>query len=255
MAPRPRRPRPKISLWARFRWWLRFCHSPLRLRGSYRRLSHHNRYPLLKLLRMFIPYPTWYFPIEGPFPLRPLIEDTQNKTNIINSHFGDIHNLRDVPIWRWRDTPLRSIYRLYELHLADKYALIGWETEYFFFRPDWKLVDIPDPKDPDPIRYAILASITEEILDAFNWRLSLGLRRNGEKVLREDEGDPWPPFTPEELPNWTAKVAPIDKGQLKQTVPPGSLDADGNLVLEERGKSLNFRKRNIITNSGWLYTI
>lgn len=85
--------------------------------------------------------------------------------------------------------------------------------------------------------------------------MSLGLRRNGEKVLREDEGDPWPPFTPEELPNWTAKVAPIDKGQLKQTVPPSSLDADGILVLEERGKSLNFRKRNIITNSGWLYTI
>ncbi|CAG8429242.1 unnamed protein product [Penicillium salamii] len=255
MAPRPRRPRPKISLWARFRYWLRYWHSPLRLRGSCQRLSHHNSYPLFRLLRMFIPFPTWYFPIEGPLPLRPLIEDTQNKTNIIHSHFGDIHNLRAIPIWRMRDTLLRSIYRLYELHVSDNYALVGWETEYFFFHPDWKLADIPDPKNPDPLRYAVIASITEEIHEALNWRLGLGLRRNKEHVYREDDSDPWPQFTPEELPQWTAKVAPIDKEQLKKAVPRESLDADGNLVLEEGGTAPNFTKRNIITNSGWLYTI
>lgn len=143
----PRRPRPKISLWARFRYWLRHLESPLRLRASYIRLSHQNKYPLLALLRMFIPYPTCSFPIPGPYSPRELIEDTKNKTGIIDSHFGEIHNLRAIPVWRMRDTPLRSVYRLYELHLADHYALMGWETEYFFFRPDWMLKDIPDPKD------------------------------------------------------------------------------------------------------------
>lgn len=75
---------------------------------------------------MFIPYPSWFFPIPGPFSARALIEDTKHNTGIITSHFGDIHNLRAIPIWRMRDTPLRSVYRLYELHLADHYELMGW---------------------------------------------------------------------------------------------------------------------------------
>ena len=251
----PPRRRPKISLWARFRTWLRYAHSPLQLRNSLIRLGHQHQYPLLTLLRMFIPYPSWFFPIPGPFPLRALIEDTKNETGIITSHFGDIHNLRAIPIWRMRDTPLRSIYRLYELHLADHYALMGWETEYFFYRRDWKLGDIPDPRDPDPLRYAIIASIVDELHEAVNWRLSLGLRRHGEHVYREEDGDPWPPFTPEELPDWTKKVAPIDKDLLRLSVPPESLDKEGNLVLEANGKNPNFARRNIITNTGWLYTI
>ncbi|GAQ10371.1 hypothetical protein ALT_7692 [Aspergillus lentulus] len=171
-------------------------------------------------------------PSQSPvsFSLRELIEDTKNETGIITSHFDDIHNLRSIPIWRMRDTPLRSIYRLYELHLADHYELLGWETEYFFYRRDWKLRDIPDPGDPDPLR-------------------------NREHVYREEDGDPWPPFTPEELPGWTKKVAPADKDLLRLSVPPESLDAEGNLVLEANGKSPNFARRNIITNSGWFYTI
>lgn len=254
MAP-ARRPRPKISLVARFRTWLRYWESPLRLRSSYIRLSDQHKYPLLALLRMFIPFPTWFFPIPGPNSLRALIEDKKNGTGIINSQFEYIHNLRAIPIWRMRDTPLRSIYRLYELYLADHYALMGWETEYFFFRPDWKLKDIPDPKDPDPLRYAVIASIVEELHEAVNWRLSLGLRRDRTHVYREDDHDPWPPFTSEELPSWTSCVPPINRDLLKVSVPAESLDAEGNLVLEENGKSQNFARRNIITNTGWLYTI
>ncbi|KAL2827580.1 hypothetical protein BDW59DRAFT_144033 [Aspergillus cavernicola] len=154
-----------------------------------------------------------------------------------------------------RDTPLRSIYRLYELHLADRYALMGWETEYFFYRLDWKLRDIPDPKDSDPLRYAILASIVEELHEAVNWKLSLGLRRNRKHILQEEDSEPWPLFTPEELPDWTRKVAPIDRDLLKRSVPPEMLDTEGNLVLETNGKGPNFARRNIITNTGWFSTI
>lgn len=250
----PRRPRPKISLWARFRTWLRYWHSPLKIRGSLTRLSNH-KHPLLTLLRMFVPFPSWFFPVPGPFTPRALIEDTKKETGIIVSQFGEIHNLRAIPIWRMRDTPLRSVYRLYELHLADHYELMGWETEYFFYRPDWRLRDIPDPKDPDPLRYAILASIVEELHEAVNWRLSLGLRRNHEHIYREDANDTLPPFTPEELPGWTTRVAPIDRDLLKLSVPPEALDTEGNLVLEKNGKGRNFARRNIITNTGWFYTI
>ncbi|KAK4868540.1 hypothetical protein LT330_006742 [Penicillium expansum] len=251
----PRRPRPKISLWARFRTWLRYWESPLRIRSSLIRLRHQHKYPILALLRLFIPYPSWYFPIPGPFSLRALIEDAKNETGIIRSHFGAIHNLRCIPIWRARDTPLRSIYRLYELHLADRYELMGYETEYFFFRSDWKLGEIPDPKDENPLRYAMIASIMEELHEAVNWRLGLGLRRNREHVFREEDGDPWPPFTPEKLPDWTKNVAPIDESLLRLSVPVEMVDAEGNLVLEKNGKGRNFARRNIITNTGWLYTI
>lgn len=249
------RRRPKISLWARFRRWLRFAESPLQIRGSLIRLSHQHKHPFLALLRMFIPYPSWFFQIPGPVSLPALINDTKNGTGIIRSHFGNIRDMRSIPIWRMRDTPLRSIYRIYELLLADRYALIGEETEYFFYRRDWKLRDIPDPQDPDPLRYAVIASIVEELHDAVNWRLSLGLRRTREHVYREDDGDPWPPFTPEECPCWTQEVPPIDKELLGISVPPEALDKEGNLVLEANGKGPNFARRNIITNTGWFYTI
>ncbi|KAJ0414257.1 hypothetical protein BJY00DRAFT_34991 [Aspergillus carlsbadensis] len=255
MPPRRRGPRPKISFWARLLARLRAWHSPLRLRSSLIRLSHDHKYPFLALLRLFVPYPSWSFPVPGPFPLRALIEDEKNETGIIRSHFGDIHNLRAIPIWRLRDTPLRSVYRLYELHLADRYALMGWETEYFFFQPGWEIRDIPDPKDPDPLRYSILASIVEELHEAVNWRLSLGLRRNRKHVYREKNSDPLPTYIPEELPQWTKNVGPLDKGLLRLSVPHEVLDAEGNLVLEVGGKGPNFARRNIVTNTGWFYTI
>ncbi|KAJ5165687.1 uncharacterized protein N7500_007517 [Penicillium coprophilum] len=144
-----------------------------------------------------------------------------------------------------RDTPLRSICPLYELHLADRYERIGYETEYFFFRQNWRLRDKPDPRDLDPLRYAMLASIMEELHEAVTWRLSLSLRQNHQHVYREDDGDPWPPFAREELPAWTKNAMPMDQDLLRLS----SLDAEGNLVLEKNCKGLNFARRNIITNT------
>ncbi|PYI28868.1 hypothetical protein BP00DRAFT_250112 [Aspergillus indologenus CBS 114.80] len=253
--PPPRRPKPKISLWRRFRIWLRYARSPLELRASFQRLRQNHQHPLITLLRMFIPFPSWYFKIPGPYSCRALIEDERRGTGIIESIFGDLHNLRAIPIWRVRDTPLRSIYRLYALFLAGQYDLMGYETEYFFKRPDWKLRYIPDPQDPDPLRYAVVACIVEELHRAVNWRLSLGLRRNGERIYRDREDDPWPPYHPEDLPGWTKSVLPIDKALLEQSVPAEVLDGHGNLVLQENGTSPIFAQRNIVTNTGWLYTI
>jgi hypothetical protein len=42
-----------------------------------------------------------------------------------------------------------------------------------------------DPHDADPIRYAILASMAEALVAAFNWRLELGLQRD--KSIDEPE--------------------------------------------------------------------
>ncbi|KAE8346432.1 hypothetical protein BDV24DRAFT_158667 [Aspergillus arachidicola] len=95
----------------------------------------------------------------------------------------DLTNMRSVPIRRARDTPIRSMYRLYEAMAAGEYYAIPPEVEYFWYQRSWILCRVPDPRDPDPVRYAILASIIEELAKTFNWRLSLGMRRDKRKHI------------------------------------------------------------------------
>lgn len=42
----------------------------------------------------------------------------------------------------------------------------------------WLLKDFPDPKCPDLARYAIAASLIEQLVEVFNWRTEHGLRRD-----------------------------------------------------------------------------
>jgi hypothetical protein len=77
----------------------------------------------------------------------------------------------------------------------------------------WELKDFPDPKYKDPIRYALAASILEQLVDVFNWRSQLGIRRDYVQTGRETRiGKRWdvdyPPFTPEYAPMWTKYVPP-----------------------------------------------
>ncbi|KAI9733950.1 MAG: hypothetical protein M1834_002606 [Cirrosporium novae-zelandiae] len=196
---------------------------------------------------------TWWMRIlPDPVALQNIFENP----SLLRSRLGDIVNLRTIPIWRARDTPLRSLYRLYEIMASGHYVLMGAETEYFWYqsRKQWELHSIEDPKDPDPVRYAILACLVEELTVAFNWRLSLGMRRNGKHFYRENDEDPYPPFVSEQVPSWTKYVPPIDPKFLLG-FPPALVDTKGRLVLEEGGLNKIFANRNIITNVGWLYTI
>lgn len=70
------------------------------------------------------------------------------------------------------DTPLRSLYRLYECTCNRVPNEIMEEGVYFFH---YQLKDIPEPRVPDPLRYAILASLA--LVEAFNFKIKLGLRR------------------------------------------------------------------------------
>lgn len=236
----------------RIRYFIHYAHSPLRLRRSIIRLSHHNKWPYLVLLRLFVPFPSWYFPVHDRVPPKDIL----GNSSLFEAREGDIINLRTIPIWRARDTPLRSLYRLYEAIASGEYVAMGPETEYFWyqFRKQWALHLIPDPQDPDPVRYAILACLVEELVCAFNWRLSLGMRRNRAHVYRERDADPYPPFTPERFPDWTTNVPAIDK-RMVADFPPVMLDPQKRLVLEKGGSNKVFARRNIITNVGWLYTI
>lgn len=232
-------------------YWRRL-HTPLGLRGSIIRLRHYHQHPYLALLRLFIPFPSWSFPLPEPVAPREIAENV----DLYYRRHPYVRDYQCIPIWRHRDTALRSIYRLYEIFMTGEYALLRLETEYLWHTPpkQWALASIPDPRDPDPVRYALLACIVEELVAAFNWRLSLGLRRLGEPVQRKHGSDPYPPFVPELPPSWTQNVAAIEPSMLRD-LPPAMVDQDGRLVLEKKGCSDEFAKRNVITNVGWLYTI
>lgn len=262
------RPRPKLSLWTRIRRFFYHFSSPLKLRASIDRLRAHHKHPYLALLRLFLPFPTWHFPV----PPTPSLPELWGKPHLMRARRGDIRNLWSIPLWSARDTPLRSLYRLYECMASGDYIPMGTETEYFWYQGGsssggnsgsrswcgggdrWLLSRIPDPCDPDPVRYAILACLAEELVKAFNWRLSLGMRRDGRHLYRERDEDPYPPYDPETVAPWTSSVPPIDP-RWTVDLPADVVDAQGRLVLEEGGVNETFAKRNIVTNVGWLYTI
>ncbi|KAK2801313.1 hypothetical protein FQN51_005413 [Onygenales sp. PD_10] len=131
------------------------------------------------------------------------------------------------------------------------FALVQYEVEYFWFqsRQSWELHCIPDPKDPDPIRYAILASIVESMPEAFNFKLSIGMRRNGKHIPPTDwdgVNNPYAPYVPVTIPSWPQHVPAVDKQYLRDVMPARMLDSEGRLMLHEEADSEIFMKRNII---------
>ncbi|OAX78662.1 hypothetical protein ACJ72_07029 [Emergomyces africanus] len=237
-----------------YRYWsrVRRFQTPLRLRQTIARLKNNHPRPWWALLCLFIPYPTWRFRVPDPLSPQQLLGNEQ--LMLRRRHDADLVNMTAIPLWRARDSPLRSLYRLYESMMSGEYSPMGQETEYFWYQQSWRLGCIPDPADPDPIRYAILACLIEELVGAFNWRLGLGLRRNRKHLLREHNEDPYPPYEPVQGPSWTKDVPPIPRHSLAALPPEFVMDGH-LLVLEDKGVSKRFRARNIVTNVGWLYTI
>ncbi|KAE8393824.1 HAD-like domain-containing protein [Aspergillus alliaceus] len=231
-------------------WRLRNLSTPLRLRGSLVRLRRFHDSPLLALLRLLIPFPYWKFPV--PDPVAPI--DILGNVELEENRLEYLDDLRSIPLWRARDTPMRSLYRMYEAMISGMYEALGPETEYFWYQRKWSLQSIRDPDDADPVRYAILACLVEELVVAFNWRLSLGLRRDRNHIMRETGQDSMPPYTPLTGPTWPNSVPAISPEDL-DSFPPDYVSPDGRLVLEADGLNKVFARRNIVTNVGWLYTI
>ncbi|TGO25168.1 hypothetical protein BPAE_0086g00330 [Botrytis paeoniae] len=247
--PRRRQPRFKIT------WWMRtneLFSTRFDLRGSIIRLRHIYPHPYLALFRLSIPFPSWSLPLSDP--VAPLaIAHNEELYEIRNKYHT---TLRNVQVWKARDTPLRCVYRMYEILMMGDCVPLDSETEYFWYQSTekWSLSSIPDPKDTDPVRYAVIACIVEELVRAFNWRLALGMRRNGKHIRRKNESDPCPPYTPVVGPDWTRSVPPIEQDMLKE-LPSEMVTESGKLVLEKRGCDETFEKRNVITNVGWFYTV
>ncbi|OAA36494.1 DNA-binding protein [Metarhizium rileyi] len=209
--------------------------SPLKLRASFNRLRRCSCRRKL-LLRLLWPSP-WHFQV----PVRLSLTELQNTGDqISSSRQPDILQLYYIPLFRVRDTPLRSLYRLYEDLCSKNIIMMSYECDYYFYHTEarWQLSRIPDPMDPDPTRYALLASFAEALVSAFNWRLELGLQRDGTQIEGQD-----PMKVPlETAPQWASKVRPLAE----------KLDLRPH---DENSSDLIFLKRNILASTGYLFCV
>ena len=110
------------------------------------------------------------------------------------------------------DTPLSSLYRIYECFVIDDVTDLRNEIESFFDCWSWRVADIPNPKDPDPARYAILAVMTRFLVLAFNRKIGYGIPRNAPAIVGGRENFKKLAARPkqwEKQPRWAAKVPPM----------------------------------------------
>jgi hypothetical protein len=215
--------------------------TPLQIRMTVRR-ARSCPGPFKILLKLVWPIP-WHFKLVTP---QMTLDELRGNQDVVRERQGRVDQLQEIPLFKKRDTPTRSLYRMYENLSANLFPRLGLEVEYFYFHtePRWALEAIPDPKDEDPVRYAILASLVEALAGAFNWRLSLGLLRDGSKVFKSEE---IVPYVPVKIPEWAKKVAAVGEGLV--------LLEEGMTQHSELNFSEPFQRRNITTSMGYLYTL
>ncbi|KAK7042425.1 hypothetical protein R3P38DRAFT_2890416 [Favolaschia claudopus] len=156
--------------------------------------------------------PTWRWrvPVDAPLAVHTL----QQNPGIVQQRRAELEmtKLRYTWIFGARDTPLRALYRLYECTVDYDANETMLDSQYWFHQQaHWRLADVPDPEDPDPTRYAILASLVEDLVDSFNYKIKLGLRRGitfeNPWLIKDFKDDADPPS--ESPPLWTSRVGPL----------------------------------------------
>lgn len=140
----------------------------------------------------------------------------------------------------------RSFFRLYKFLCTGFGPAVQYECEYFWYRtrPDFNPGLLEDPRDhgcTSPEQYAVMASLCQELVTSFNWRLELGLRRGlGNNVEREDPPVPVKPYV---CPEW-ARLAP----PLQEVLPLHE-------ITEFSRPTEAFEQRNILALAGCLYSV
>ena len=150
----------------------------------------------------------------------------------------------------FEDTPSASLYRIYEFLVVDWNTQLRNELEYFCcVQPSWSVSDIPDPADPDPLRYAILAVITKLMCIAFNRRIDLGLPRDAPAVIEDFEELAARPRRHEHPPSWANLIKPLPETVF---IP----DETGMVSsLDDRSVSAEFKEMNIIIGAPHIHFI
>lgn len=144
------------------------------------------------------------------------------------------------------DTPYKSLLRLYA------FFVVGWgsqgrqEVEYFWNQKDWRLLEIPDPQDPDKVRLGILVALVRLLAKDFNVLLEGGLQRGGtlpsplklSEKAEEKEG-----ILLETVPEWVEQFIRVTSDKNEWIHIP---DAVGYPGVNDSGLSVEFKEVGII---------
>ncbi|THH20982.1 hypothetical protein EW146_g478 [Bondarzewia mesenterica] len=177
------------------------------------RVISRSPHPCRLLLQLLRPYP-FFFPLPAPLSPTSIISNP----SIVQQRMDYAGLPESRYIWPFylRDTSLRCLYRIYEWASIGRPLQVGYETQYFWDQVSWKVEDIPDPRDPDPVRYAVLAGFAETMAICFNERNDLGLLRMGNdgvtnpyatylrQTLSREEFIAFTEKHHEKAPSWTA---------------------------------------------------
>lgn len=216
--------------------------TPLKLRTSWGRIRKACSERRKLLWQLLYPYP-WRFQAEPLPPTHDVLIKAGPDVASASRVQRNIRQLQYIPLFRLRDTPLCSLYRLYEDLCSGNIIMMGYEATYFFHHNEasWRLSRIADPEDADVVRYAVLASFVEALVASFNWKIEQGMRRDGTHASEVGDNDDYQLFL-ETAPSWTSKVEP-----LAETL---------NLRLNcQDGANAIFQKRNIVAPMAYLYSV
>ncbi|CAH0493011.1 unnamed protein product [Peronospora farinosa] len=162
----------------------------------------------------------------------------------ILQHRAELQNQK--PSTRGR-TPLASLYRICEYFVVGDTAGIRAEVEFFFNQPSWALNKIPDPEDPDPERYAVLAVLPYYMAQAFKRLIERGLPRDSPAIIMGDAAEAElrsKAVVLEKEPEWVSHVPKLKKTLM---IP----DCDGNAPAED-ARSDKFMDMNIIAEAPYI---
>lgn len=144
------------------------------------------------------------------------------------------------------DTPLFTLYRLYEFLIVDHVTGYRNQLEYFWRQSDWPVGDIEDPKDDNPTRYAFLACLPALLVRSFNEKIGQGLPRNAPAIISPEQAEefrtrPESSKVYEKVPEWTHHVPPLPKILV--------LPSHDDIILEgldDARAAREFKKMNIL---------
>ncbi|KAF3941165.1 hypothetical protein ABW19_dt0205931 [Dactylella cylindrospora] len=128
-----------------------------------------------------------------------------NRLELSIEYFNNTHLLRPTA------DPLYSLYRLYSFLVLDWPEEIKFEVSHFWNNHRWQLSKIPDPKDKDPERYAILAGIVHILVLVFNYWIEIGPPRYYVSGYHNLDALITKPKVYETAPRWSERVPSLDK--------------------------------------------
>lgn len=151
---------------------------------------------------------------------------------------------------RAQDTPAACLYRIYTFFILQWTTALRRELEYFCCRhPDWAVSELPDAADPDPLRAAVLAVLTQLMCEAFNRRIELGLPRDAPPIILDFDEVQARPKVLERPPDWAMRTPPLPN-------PVGIPNEQGFAPAEgDPAASAHFKKRNILCWTPHIYFV